>query len=72
MQSGLLENEIGTGVLQSSIQQTRALQEYQKHKPSVTGYVSVLSVLCRIFADCLFLERWAGALHVKPRFRNIL
>ena len=69
-QSGLFENEIGPGVLNSSIQQIRLLEEYQMHKPSVTEYVSILSKFCEIFADCMFSECWTGALKVQPRSRN--
>ena len=47
-QSGMFENEIGSGVLQSSVRQTRVLQEYQRHKPCPTDYMSILSVLCQI------------------------
>ena len=32
--------------------------------------VSILSLLCEILADCIFVERWTGALQVQPRFRN--
>ena len=71
-QYGLFENDIGPGVLQSSVYQTRALQEYQKHIPCATYYVSILSMLCEIFADCMFVERWTGAVLVQLRFRNTL
>ena len=53
------------GMLQSSVQQTRVLQE-----PCATGYVSFLSLLYELFADCMFVERWAGAFQVQPLFRN--
>ena len=69
-QSGLFENEIEPGVLHSSVQQTRALDEYEMYKPSATDYVSILSGLRDILADCMFVERWTGALQVQPRFRN--
>ena len=52
-QSELFENEIGPGVLQSNVQQTRALQEHRRHKPFATDYLSVLS-LCEILqTECL-------------------
>ena len=44
----MFENEIGPGVLQSSVRQTRVLQEYQRHKPHATDYMSILPVLCEI------------------------
>ena len=44
----MFENEIGPGVLQSSVRQTRVLQKYQKHKPRATDSVLILSVLCEI------------------------
>ena len=47
-QSGMFENEIGPRVFQSSARQTRVLQEYQRHTPRVTDYISILSVLCEI------------------------
>ena len=34
----------------------------QRQKPRTTDYVSILSVLCEIFADFMFLEYWTGAL----------
>ena len=56
-QSGLFGNEIGPGVLQSSVQQTRVLQEYQRHKPCATDYVSFcpyfmnyLQIVCLLHA----------------------
>ena len=61
MQSGLFENEIERGVLRSSVQQARALHEYQKHKPCTTHYVSVLSLIYEILSDCTLVERWTGA-----------
>ena len=42
--SRMFENEIGPGVLQSRVQQTRVLQEYQKHNPCASDYVSILSM----------------------------
>ena len=66
--SGLFGNEIGPGVLQSKAQQTRLLQECQRHKPCATDYVSILSLLCEIFADCVFVEHWTGALQVPAPF----
>ena len=42
------ENEIGPGVLQSSVWKTRVLQKYQRHKPRATDSVLILSVLCEI------------------------
>ena len=70
MQSRLFENEIGRGVFQSSVQQTRSLEEYQKYEPCARPYVSGLSLLCEIFANCMLVECWTGVLQVKPRFRN--
>ena len=69
-QSGMFKNEIRSGLLQSSVRQTRVLQEYQMRKPRATDYVLILSVLCEIFADFMFPERWTRALQVQPRFRN--
>ena len=43
--SGMLENEIRPGVLQSSVRHTRVLQEYQKRKSRAADYVSILFVL---------------------------
>ena len=45
MQSGLFENEIRPGVLWSSVQQTRALQDFQRLKVFATNYVLILSFL---------------------------
>ena len=70
-QSGMFENEIGPGLLESSVRQTHALQEYQRHRPCATDYVSILSMFSEIFADCMFLEYWTGILQVQPRFRNV-
>ena len=50
MPFGLFENEIGPAVLNSSIQQAPAQRQYQQCKPSTTVYVSILSLLCEIFA----------------------
>ena len=41
-QSGLFENEIGPEMLHSG-HETRALEEYQRNKPSTTDYMSILS-----------------------------
>ena len=62
------ENAIGPGLLQSSFRQTRVLQEYQRQKPRATDYVSILSVLCEIFADLIVVERWTVALQTQPHF----
>ena len=43
-QSGLFENEIGPGVLQSSVQQTRVLEEYYKAQ-TMWNWLCVVSVL---------------------------
>ena len=51
-----------------AFKKTRALQEYQRHKPHTIDDVSILSVLCQIFADCVFVEYLTGALQVQPRF----
>ena len=56
IQSELFENEIGPRILQSSIQQARTLEEYKRHKQSATRFVSIQSVLCEIFANCMFLK----------------
>ena len=45
MQSELLENEIRPGVLLSSVQRTRALQDFQRLKVFATNYVLILSFL---------------------------
>ena len=58
-QSGMFENEIGPGVLQSSIRQTRVLQEYQMNKPRATDVDSVHVV--RNFADYMFVDYWTRA-----------
>ena len=50
-QSGMFENEIGPRILQSSIQQTRALEEYKRHKLSATRFVSTLSKCCVKFSQ---------------------
>ena len=52
----MFENDIRPGVLQSSIRQTRVLQEYQRHKPGATDYVSILSVLCKILQILCILK----------------
>ena len=69
-QSGLYENEIVPGILQSSIQQIRVLQKHQMHKPCATDYVPFLSLIYELFADCTFVKRWTGSFQVQPRFRN--
>ena len=54
VQSWLTENEIGPGVLQSSIQKTCVLQEIQRHKAKTTDYTSILSFMSGILArECL-------------------
>ena len=55
-------------MLQSSVQYTRVLQEYQRHKPCATDYVSFLSLFCELFADCMFAERRTGTFQVQPHF----
>ena len=52
----MCENEIGLGVLQSSVRQTRVLQEYQRYKLRPTDYVSILSVLCETFVDFMLFN----------------
>ena len=56
-------------MIQYSLQQTRALQECQQLKALATNFVSILSFLCQIFADCMFVEHWTRVLQVHPRFR---
>ena len=58
MQSELSENEIGSGVLQSSVQQTRVLQEHYRYKLLAVDYVPILPLMCETSADCMFVERW--------------
>ena len=65
----MFENEIRLGLLQSSVRQTWVLQEYERYKPRA-DHVSIVSVLCEIFADGIFVEYWTVALQVQPRFRN--
>ena len=36
------------------------------YKPHATVDVSILSVLCEIFADFVFVEYWIRALHADP------
>ena len=62
IQSVMFENEIGPGVLQSSVRQTRVLQEYQRHKPRPADYVPILSMLCEMFGNFMFAEYLNGAL----------
>ena len=58
-QSEMFENKIGPGVLQSSVRQTRELQEYEKHKPGATDYIIVDSVrVVRNFAEYMFVDYW--------------
>ena len=45
MQSRLFENEIRPEVLLSSVQQTRALQDFQRLKVFATNYVLILRYL---------------------------
>ena len=45
MHSGLFENEIRPGVLWSSVQLTRALQDFQRLKVFATDYVLILPFL---------------------------
>ena len=40
--SGLFESKLGPGKLQSSVQQTRPVQECQRQKVLVSDYVSTL------------------------------
>ena len=54
----------------TSVQQTRVLEESQRQKPRETDYLSIVSLLCEIFAGCIFVERWTGALQVQPFFQN--
>ena len=55
-QSRLFEDEIGPGVIQSGVQQTRVLQEYQRYKPRAANYVSTLSLFCQIFQILYFFN----------------
>ena len=57
VQSGLFENEIGPGVLMSSVQKTCVLQEHQRHKAEATEYVSILSFSSGILAGKYFIKR---------------
>ena len=67
-QSGLFGNETGSGVLHSIVQQTLALHEYRRHKPTAMDYVSILCMLSEIFASYIFVEHWTGVLQVQSRF----
>ena len=71
MQSLLLENEIGAGMLQSSFQQTQTLKERLSHKTRATDFVLILCLLCDNFADHISVECWTGALQVQLRFFKI-
>ena len=55
-QSGLFENEIGSGVLQSSVQRTCLLQECQRHKALESDYGSILSLLSRVLTGRCLLK----------------
>ena len=68
MQSGCLKtDQTWSSPVQHSLN-TNAQKRYEKNKPSATRFVSILFKLCEIFADFMFLEQWAGALQVQPRF----
>ena len=56
MQFGVFKNEIGPGVLKSSVQQIRTVQECQRHKPRATDYVLVLSLLYEILQIACFFN----------------
>ena len=66
--SGLFEGGIGPRALRFGVRRTRVLEECEGRGPLWTGCVSILSLLYEIFADCIFVEHWAGALRVQPRF----
>ena len=57
-QSGMFENEIGPGVLQTNMQQRRVLQDFKRHKSCSTDYVSFLPPFYKLFADCMVAEHW--------------
>ena len=51
-QSGMFGNEVGPGVLQSSVRQTRMLQEYQRQELCATDCVDSVRVvlsICRLY-----------------------
>ena len=56
MQFGLFENEIRPGVLWSSIQQTRVLQDFQWSKVFATKYVLILSFLWEFLQSVCLLN----------------
>ena len=58
VQSGLFKNQIGPGVLKSSVKNPYVLQERQTHKAEVTEYVSILSFFSMILTEkCLLNAR---------------
>ena len=57
MQSDLFENEVvGPEVLESSVQQTRALRRWQRHKAYATERIMILTQLFGIFAGSTFVK----------------
>ena len=64
------ENEVGPGILQSSVQQTYNLQIIHKIRTEIT--YNQLYKICAfgILAAVEFVECWAGALQVWSRFQT--
>ena len=69
--SGVFENEIGPGVLQSSILKSCMLWECQSQKAWATYYASILSFLSGTMAGSMFFESSTRTLQVHPRFQNM-
>ena len=73
VQSGLFENEIGPGMLKSSVQKTCVQQERQRHKAGATEYVSILSFFSGILAEkkhITFFKRHTLFIQQKSVYKN--
>ena len=68
--STCFENEVGPGMLQSSIQQTYNLQIIQRIRTEMTH--NQLHMVCAfgILAALVFVKRWTGAFQVRSRFQT--
>ena len=71
MLSGLSENKTGPGVLESSIQQARLLQHYQRYIQIVSSWLSFDCCLV-VWNSCkaMLVGHKIEALQVQPRFLN--
>ena len=65
-----LENEVGPGVFQSSVQQIYNLQKFHTARTESTNNQLLLVFAFGILPAVVFLELWIGALQVRSRFQT--